>query len=427
MVNLLFLYICDVINLGHIPLFITTIISGRFLAALLGILFFNYLNINWKHHLSIVGGINVVIFIIIFFYMDSSPKAALRNNNYSNFVKHLLNIAKKNKKKLIKEDFDFLVQFMDYNERVKYDELFNSFSSKDINSIKTNDENPLDDNDEYNDLFAKDIPKTPLERKSTLKDEYLMSDDNNKVGSIKTLFNETKMKDYSFFDFFKFKAHFINFAILTFFWCVYNLIKSGMESTMNEIPEYYNHVGWPIVINIFGLINLFIIMLLYTSIQSSFHKILISIQLLTFICLLLGLDLYDVETNRNAYVTSIVVAKLIWNCLYLLLILMSLLIYPIMLRSKGLGWNISIGIFGKMAATFVIDLNDKHDYVLYFLVFDFFMLLFSYALPRRIGSIVIDLSKDENAKKFLDKMLKEDYGDKKNKNSERISLMSIIT
>ena len=106
---------------------------------------------------------------------------------------------------------------------------------------------------------------------------------------------------------------------------------------------------------------------------------------------------------------------------------MSLLVYPIMLRSKGLGWNLAIGVFGKLAVTFLIDLNDKHVYVLYFLLFDFLTLIFSYSLPRRIGSVVIDLSKDESAKKYLDKILKEDGGDKKIASDKKISLMSIIT
>ena len=280
-INLLFLYICDIINLTHIPLFITIIISGRYLAGLIGTLFFHYLNLNWKTYISIIGGLNTLIFIIMFSYMESSPKAALRNNNYMNFIKHLLNISKKNKKNLKKEDFDFLLRFMDFEEQGEYDEFFHSISQKKINILK--DEKNFIDDDEYKDLFLNIDPTNNFERKSTLKDDYLMSEENNKIGSVKTLFNETKMKDYSFFDFFKFIEHLTNFGILTFFWAVYNFIKSGLEATTNEIPEYYNHIEWSLLINIFGLISLFLIMLIYTAIQSSFHKILVSIQLLTFI------------------------------------------------------------------------------------------------------------------------------------------------
>ena len=62
-----------------------------------------------------------------------------------------------------------------------------------------------------------------------------MSDENNKIGSIKTLFNEMKMRDFSILDFFKFKNHLINFCILSFLWAVYNFVKYGIASTMSEI------------------------------------------------------------------------------------------------------------------------------------------------------------------------------------------------
>jgi len=429
-VNLLFLYICDIINLKHIPLFITIIVSGRYLASLSGIAFFRYLKINWKNCMSMVGGLNVITFALILYYMVSSPKAALRNNNYMNFVRYLLKISKKNNKALKKNDFDFLVAFMGYKEKCEYEEFFHEFIDKN-NIMNNKDDNKIDNDDEYKDLFIKSDPIKDLERRNTLKDEYLMSEENNKIGSIKTLFNETRMRDYSFFDFFKFQEHLINFSVVTFLWIVYNLIKSGLDFTLNVFPQYYNTVGWIILINVFGLITLFIIMLLYTVKQSAFHRILISVELLTFISLLFSLYLDDINININAYIASLVIAKLIWNFLYLLLILMSLLVYPIMLRSKGLGWNIALGIFGKLVATFVIDLNDKNVYVLYFLLFNFLMLIFSYSLPKRIGSIVIDLVKDGQSKKIFDKILKDDNdtdkdGNPKKVRNETISLMSII-
>ena len=69
-----------------------------------------------------------------------------------------------------------------------------------------------------------------------------------------------------------------------------------------------------------------------------------------------------------------------------------------MLRSKGLGWNIALGVFGKLAVTFIIDLEDKNDYLLYILLFNFLMLVFSNGLPSKIGSLQIDLAGDKNKK-----------------------------
>ena len=286
-----------------------------------------------------------------------------------------------------------------------------------------------DEEEEDEDIFLK-VKINEKERKKKIKDDYLLSDDNNRIGSAQALFNKIKMNDYSFFDFFKFKSHLINFCILSFLWTVYNSIKYGMEDTLNEIPHYYTHSYWSIIIQVLGLINLFLILLLYLLNNSAFHKILTSIQLLTFIVLSVGAYLYDDKINIISYITSLLIAKIVWNCLYLLLLMMSLLIYPIMLRSKGLGWNIALGVVGKLLVTFVIDLTDKHAYILYFLLFDFLTLIFSNSLPSKVANLTIDLSKDEKAQKILDKLFKEcENGEIKSISEDdgRISLMSIIT
>ena len=441
-INLIFLYICDIIKLGQIPLFITIIVCGRALAGLLGIVFFEYLKFNWKHDICLIAGLNLIILVIILIYMVSSPKAALRNNKYVNFVKHLIKIAKKNKITLLKEDFDFLLPFMKRQEKIDYQFFFTLYSpseqiNNDNNINETSDKIKLydkdresdDEEEEDEDIFLK-VKINEKERKKKIKDDYLLSDENNKIGSVQTLFNKIKMNDYSFFDFFKFKTHLINFSILSFLWTVYNFIKYGMEATLNEIPHYYTHSYWSIIIQVLGLINLFLILLLYLLNNSSFHKILISIQLLTFIVLSVGAYLYDDKINIVSYIIALLIAKIIWNCLYLLLIMMSLLIYPIMLRSKGLGWNIALGVVGKLLVTFVIDLTDKHAYILYFLFFVFLTLIFSNSLPSKVGSLTIDLSKDEKATKILDKIFKEcEDGELKSISEDdgRISLMSIIT
>ena len=433
-INLLLLYICDIIKLQQIPLFITIIVSGRSLAGALGIVFFEYLKINWKHDMLFIAGLNLIIFIIILIYMVGSPKASLRNNKYVDFVKYLLTIAKKNNIILVKDDFDFLLPFMKRQDKIDYQFFFNLYSVEKINqkneNIKLIDKaKENDEDDEDLDIYLKE-KVNESERKKKIKDEYLLSEENNKIGSVQTLMNEVDMKDYSFLDFFKFKSHLINFSILSFLWIIYNFVKYGLESMMSEIPHYYNHIYWSIIIQVLGLVNLFLILVLYLINKNSFYKILISIQLLTFIALSVGAYLYDDNIDIDAYIIFLLIGKTIWNCLYLLLLIMSLLIYPIMLRSKGLGWNIALGILGKFFVTFVVDLEEKHHSILYFLFFLFFTLVFSNSLPSKIGSLTIDLSRDEKAEKVLDKIFKEvddsEFNSFDGKES-KISLMSIIT
>ena len=432
--NLLFLYICDIINFEQIPLFITIITCGRGFASLLGILFFRYIKFNWKHDLCIIAGIDVLILIIIFFYMVNSPKAALRNNKYMNFIRNLLNLAKKNEKQLEKEDFDFLIRFMSNKEKEDYHRFFASFSENKISNDNVENYPPdSDKNDDDDEEIDKGLllKEDELQRKKTIKDDYLMSDENNKVGSVQILlFHEIKMEDYSVFDLFKFQNHLINFFIVSYLWAVYNFIKHGLQSTLNRDPEYYTHNYWIIIIEVFGLINLFVIMFLYLKTQKSFHHLIISIEILTLITLLICCYLDDDHLDKIYYIIFLLVGKIIWNSLYLLLIIMSLLFYPIMLRSKGLGWNFAIGVSGKLIVALIIEPRTTNEYFLYFLVFNFLALVFSNSLPKRIGSLLIDLTQDEEANKVMDKILKEseDLSDmhSSGKNS-RISLMSIIT
>ena len=431
-INLLFLYICDIISLKLIPFYITIIVCGRPFAELFGVLFFYYLDLNWKNNIAIMASVNIIALLIIIFYMVNSPKAALRNKEQVHFIKHLLNIAKKNKRKIKKEDFDFLIPFMDDKKKLEYNLFFNTINYRHQINVNNILKVPLENNVEEDEFQDLSLNPNDNDKKEKLKDDYLMSDENNKIDSVETLFNKMKMKDYSIFDFFKFKNHLINFCILSFLWAVYNFIKYGIESAMSDIPQYYNNPYLVIFMHILELASLFLIMLLYLIDQTSLQKILISIQLLTFLTLLVSAYLDDEITNIISYIISLLIAKIIWSSLYELLIIISLLIYPIMLRSKGLGWNIALGIFGKFVVTFVTDLSEKNIYILYFLLIDFFALVFSNGLPKKIGSFVIDLVVEDKRKKFLDKIFKEVDDDvkeyyKKEINNEKINLITIST
>ena len=402
-INILFLYICDIIHLSKIPMFITIIISGRPISCLLGIYFLTFLNLNWKTDLSFIAGVDIIIYIFILIYMVSSPKVALRNNNYINFIKNLLKISKINKKILLKKDFDFLLSFMNEKEKEEYESIFLSNE----NAPKKDDKGDITHKRKKNnksDLLLNEALLINNEfgeedkLHSNLKEEYLLSEDNNKIGSIKTLINKTKMADYSPLDLFRFKSQLINFSILSFIWAVYNFIKYGLNFTAKEIPEYNNNPIWVIAKHVIGLLMLYLIMLMYISHPRAFYKLLLSIQIISFLSLLLALHLDNVSISKSTYIFSILIVQICWNSLYLLLILISLLIYPIMLRSKGLGFNIAFGTIGKLVIMFLVDLKNEHEYILYFLIFDFLLLIFSNGLPKRIGSFVLDLPKSEENK-----------------------------
>lgn len=412
-INNLFLYMCDITNVSDIPIFMTFIINGKQITFLLGVFFFNIFDLNWKTDLLIIAGIDIFIFIFILIYMVNSPKAALRNKKYVDFIKYILKIAEKNKKKIEKENFDFLMLYMSNAEKVEYENLFNTHKySKDI--IKDDDNEDLDNINQKDKFQNENViePLLPIEdgdkknknlkNNNNLKEEYLLNDDNNKVGSVKSLFGKTKVKDYSPLDLFKHKSQLINFSILCFLWAVYNFIKYGLDSTTIKILEYNSNIYWGLCTHCIDMFSLYSILLIYMSKKISFIRLLISIQLMTFIILLFAMHFDDKEFSTNIYIFFIVLAQICWKCLYLLLILITLLIYPIMLRSKGLGWNIAFGTFGRLFVMFFEDLINEDDYILYFLIFDFFLLVVAFGLPKKIGDFVLDLRINEKKSNSTD-------------------------
>ena len=418
-INILFLYMCDIINEADIPLFMTMVISGRPVSFLLGIFFFNRLSLNWKTDLAIISAIDITIFILIMTYMTNSPKAEARNNRYAKFTKYLYEISIKNRKILNKEDFDFLLPYMSKKEIIEYENVFidkpnnvikmykieDSNNINNIHNISSINNQPINEDNIFKEPLILNNIEIGVEKQDyNLKDDYLLSDNNNKVGSILTLINKTKMNDYSPLDLFRFKSHLINFSTLCFLWAVFNFIKYGLDSIAKKIPDYNNSIIWVLGTHIIGLISLYLIMLIYISNKRVFHKLLITIELITFIALLFALHLDNIAVNKTIYIFSIVIVQICWNCLYLLLILITLLIYPIMLRSKGLGWNNAFGTLGKLVVMFLVDLSNEHEYMLYFMVSDFFLLVFSYGLPRKIGSFVLELNdyEEKTKKEFED-------------------------
>jgi hypothetical protein len=203
-----------------------------------------------------MASVNIISLLIIIFYMVNSPKAALRNKEQVHFIKHLLNIAKKNKRKIKKEDFDFLIPFMDDKKKLEYNLFFNTINYRHQINVNNILKVPLENNVEEDEFIELSLIPNDNDKKEKLKDDYLMSDENNKIGSVETLFNKMKMKDYSIFDFFKFKNHLINFCILSFLWAVYNFIKYGIESAMSDIPQYYNNPYLVIFMHILELASL---------------------------------------------------------------------------------------------------------------------------------------------------------------------------
>ena len=65
-------------------------------------------------------------------------------------------------------------------------------------------------------------------------------------------------------------------------------------------------------------------------------------------------------------------------------------IYPIMIRTKGVGFNIGFSGIGTIISIFLIENLDFDSLILYFLLFNFFSIVICYGLPNKIGTLLLD-------------------------------------
>ena len=82
--------------------------------------------------------------------------------------------------------------------------------------------------------------------------------------------------------------------------------------------------------------------------------------------------------------------KVCCHVVYLVMYVIASEIYPILIRTKGVGFNIGFSGIGTIISIFLVE-NLKFDgLILYFLLFNFFSLVFCYSLPNRIGTLLLE-------------------------------------
>ena len=396
---IMIIYVCDIINQKRIPLFITLLLACLPFSESITSYVFNYPNFDWRHILAIIASFNIIVYFILIFLLVGSPMFSLNNEDFDNFVKYLMKISKINGKILKKEDFSFLKPYMSSRQKSS---IFSSL----LDDENENENDINEGNFDENNLFRNDIdfelkPGGNLvkQQKNMLKEDFLEDYDKNEEKPITSLFGKLKMRDYSPFDLFR-KSQIKNFLILSFLWIVSMIIRNGISMIWKNVPEYQEYFYLSIFMFVGEFIGFFIVYKLFTKHISTFHSILVSLILLNFIFLLV---LIRMEYKFNTfYFFELLIVKVICGCMFLILIIITSLIYPLLIRTKGLGGNLAIATIGDIIALFVSNELKTKDICLYFLMFEFFGLVFSYGLPNKIGTVILQEPYKEDNKKELE-------------------------
>ena len=379
---LLIIYICDIINQKDIPLFINVILAGTPISEFLSSYIFTFVDLNWRHILAIDAFLNIFLYILFLCLVVGSPMFCLNNEDYDNFVKNLMKISKFNKKTLHKEDFAFLKPYMSSNQQ----------KSVFINFQEDNEEGDERENNLlYDDIYLEGNPDINIkedlifQNKNDLKSDFLIQAKENKNKPYMSLFGHLKMKDYSPLDLFK-ESQIINFLILSYLWVASTIVRSGFNIYFKNIPEYKEDFIYYVIMLFGEFIGFIFIYQTFTRKLSSFHPLLVTLLLLNFLIFAFGVY-RDKEFNFYDFIQLFSI-KVLTGSVFLILFVMTLLIYPVILRTHGLGGTLTLASIGDIITLFLDEIK-LDDISLYYLIFLFFALMLSYGLPNKIGTIIL--------------------------------------
>ena len=385
------IYICEIIKQDDIPIFLILIITGAPLSSLLGTLLFNIKDFDWRYSLSVVAGINLLIYIYIFFKLVGSPIFSLNNELFDIFVFDLIKLGKKNGVKLSLSDFEFLNPYISKDERIsinsKFLEGINELNSNLINR-NTDSKNTINVKIESEEDLLSYNNNYEIQTKTALKDDYLLSN-NESNGQLLKLFGKLKMKDYSPLDLIRFKKQIKQFLILSFLWLVTMMIKNGINLQSKYIEKMNEKIYWSIFNYLIEIIMYYIILILLIKPKVEFHDSLVMVQILGFLIFMTILYL-NLETYEVGEIILLFAGRLCWTCMFALLSVITALIYPIMIRTKGFGWNKSFGFMGTIFSILIVEYIDIKMAIYIFIICEFFTLMLSYGLPNTIGTFILE-------------------------------------
>jgi len=455
------IYMCEIIE-NNLYIYLAIIISGIPISGILCDIFFYKVFNNWRYILFVFAGINIIDYIIMMVYIIDSPIFHLNNREFDIFQESLKEIGKKNNIEFNENDFlelkrYYLKKILSLNEednfekqKEKYLEGFDNKQKENLYDENSDDEeknlvNENNNNDnEINNKNEKAI-QTPKIKKSISilskenniklartktydKKDYLIFKNNNEAEIIKNFFlGYFRFTDYSPLDLLRYKSQISNFFILSFLWCVSIIIKDGL--TINNknfnISEHlfiYDLIGF-----ILELIGYFLVVFLISIKVIGIQRTQIIFQLISVILLTVYL-MNDNEYIDKNFLSLLYLSKLCYSSLFFILYLITIEIYPTLIKTKGLGWNKSMGRLGGLLSPIMVEYLKLNTLICWFITFGFFGLVFTYGLPNKIGNLVLNDNKEKGIEKKKTELeeMEEIFKNKKNKKESLFKNMDEI-
>lgn len=427
------IYISEIVKQTKIPYFIMAVATGASLSGLSAtITFYADKSLDWRDILLIFAGIHLLVYIFIIFIQIDSPMFALNMEKFEDFSNYLTKIASFNGKELTRQDFAFLAPYMKKEKRQRmfgkeknkkaqdtsssssatYDLESESYVSeindkesievKALKKIKKEREKDIAFTSGGNTIKAGEEliitnPYTPpVQRKQSIfvrneamKDIYLLSLGEDQDVPVKSLFGESKMKDFTPLDLLRFNSQIKNFSLMTIIWILSTIIRSGIEFRKKFIYDYIDRLEYPISDFCLEIFLPLLLLFIYHKYTYSLQRILVTSNILQFVFFSL-VCFFIQKAHTRTQVVFLMLGKVCSHAVYLIMYVLKLIIYPIIIRTKGAGFNIGFSAIGTIVAIFIIEHLKLGSLILYFLLFNFFSSVMSFGLPMKIGTLLLD-------------------------------------
>ena len=478
------IYICENVEQSKIPYFIMFVVTGSSIAGLIcSLTFYNDNSLDWRNILLIFGGIHLLLYILLIFFLIGSPMFALNEENFEDFLLYLRKIASRNGKSLNQEDFLFLSTYMSKESRkrvfknqeekiLNFSTLSNSDSNTKENqsqktpslkstqntNINDNNNNTIfninninnDNNSDNNKIIINNMGKNNLDEKepeqeatyvsvnnmiyshnqlslnanpvnnntenipqnntknnivthknnkrrdsifqrgdSQMRDVYLLSRGEDADVPVRSLFGESKMKDFTPLDLLRFSSQIKNFLTLSFIWIVADIIRTGIDLQKKYMLDYIGKLEYPIINFVLDICLPAFLLIIYYYQNYLIQKILITANLIQFIFFVF-VGFFIQKTNSKTTIVILILGKVFCHIVYLIMCVITSEIYPIMIRTKGIGFNIGFSGIGAIVSIFLVENLKLDSLILYFLLFNFYSLIICHGLPNKIGTLLLD-------------------------------------
>lgn len=433
------IYISEIVQQTKIPYYVMIIATGASIAGFSSsITFYVDKSLDWRDILLIFAGIHLLVFIAIIFVLIDSPMFALNNENFEDFSLYLTKIASRNGNELTQQDFLFLAPYMEKERRKrlfshdKANSQMDDSSSSYTSSALEQQNDIINNNTTNNEILDKETietkalklikkerekdvtytsggnkifsegqliysnPNPGVHRKGSIfirnegmRDIYLLSLGEDTDVPVRSLFGESKMRDFTPLDLLRFNSQIKNFSLLTIIWIITVVIRSSIDFRKKYMIDYIGKIGYPAANFCLEIFTLFIFIFILYKYNYSIQRILVTSHIFQFIFFIF-VGFFIQKAHSESQVALLMLGKVSCHAVYLILYVITLEIYPIMIRTKGVGFNIGFSAIGTIVAIILIENLKFGSLVLYFLLFTFFSMVFCYGLPMRIGTLLLD-------------------------------------